>query len=531
MSQQIFLNSWAKGSAENANIGNGVFVGVETYSKKGIAQLTKDSFNVSGSVVTDLPLYYAQVEAGVAYVQGETGKIYFVHSVTTPYDTWIDITNGAATPTFGQGIVLFQGYLFAFYDGKIDYYNSSSWITNWQPNGMAPTLDSGNPLPIIIFPGDGFIYFGNGFRVGKFGYSPSGTFNPSGTGGTDYFFSDNWNPSVLGGLLPNYYIITSISFLIPDYIVLGTKSIYDQEVSDIILWNPTLITYELPLRLYSQANIGESGVLQLINRNNVIYAVVGGSHSIFRTNGQSFSLVSDLSLSSNIRQVGGAQAQVPVFMYPRLSAIDILGNKILTGVSTSENISEWPTGYGLFPCGVWSISMEGSSNAYDYETDSIQCEYTISTNTVVAVNKQFVIGFLKCVGANQVLIGWQDGTSYGVDLVSTDIFQSTLDNVMIESQMMEVGQPLTPETIQNFQLNTPRQLVEGQTVQFNYRTGFDQNYEPITGCTFTYLNNNDNGYKSTYNDIGATRFLQLQIQMESTVPIYSPEIRNIIISP
>lgn len=524
MPQPIFLNSWAKGSSENANIGSGVFVGVETYSKKGIAQLTKDTLKVSGSVVTDLPLYIAQVTPGLAYVQGDTGKVYAVTSSSTPYDTWVDITNGSSSGG-GQGLIYFEGYLFAFRGAQIDYYHSGSWASAWKTG-----ISAGGTNCPLIFPNDDFVYFGNGYRVGKFGFGTSPTFNPAGSLGSDYFYVGSSGNDI--GLLPSFYEITSMSFLPTNFIVFGTSSAYDSDVADIILWNPTLSTYETPLRLYSQANRGENGVRQLINRNNVLYAVVGGSHSVFRTNGQSFSLVSDLSLSSNIRKVGGMQSQLPVFMNPRVSAIDVFGNKILTGISTTNNISAYPTGYGLFPCGVWSIAMEGSTNAVNYETDSIQCEYTISTDTVVAVNKQFVIGFLKCAGMNQTLIGWQDGTSFGVDLVQTNTYQNVISNVLIESQMMEVGTPLNPETIQNIQLNTPRQLLKGQTVQFNYRTGFDQDYKPLPGGTFTSENNDDNGYKSTYNDIGATRFLQLQIQMASTDDTtYTPELRNIIISP
>ena len=137
-----------------------------------------------------------------------------------------------------------------------------------------------------------------------------------------------------------------------------------------------------------------------------------------------------------------------------------------------------------------------------------------------------------CVGANQTLIGWQDGTTYGVDLVSTLNYQNNIDSVMIESEMMEIGTPLNPETIQTIQLNTPRQLLTGQTVRFNYRTGFDQDYTALPNGTFTSANNYDNGYKIPANIIGATRFLQLQVQMASTSDLtYSPEIRNIIVTP
>lgn len=528
MNDPIFINKWASGSSENANLGNGVFVGVETYSKKGIAQLTKDSDKVSGSVVTDLPLYCVIKTPGIAYVQGDTGKVYAVTSGGgNPYDTWTDITNGGSSGV-GKGLIYFQGYLFAFRGAQIDYYFGGVWTSAWKTGILAPETT----CP-FIFPNDGFVYFANQSQVGKLGFGTANTFNPGGVAGTDYFYDANWGGNSQHGIIPSMYEIISMSFLPPNFIALGTKSPFDPEVADLILWNPTLSTYETPLRLYSQARVGEGGIRQLINRNNVLYATTGGSHSVFATNGQSFRLVADLSLTSNIRKVTGAQAQVPVFMNPRPSAIDVFGNKILTGVSTPANISYYPSGYGLFPCGVWTIAMEGGTSAGDFQAEAIQCEYTISTNTVVAVNKQFVVGFVKCVGSNQTLIGWQDGTTYGVDLVNTFNYQNNIGSVMVESPMMEIGTPLTPETIQTIQLNTPRQLLTGQTVTFNYRTGFDQDYTAITPYgSFTSANNQDGGYKIPLNEIGATRFLQLQMQMASTSDLtYSPEIRNIIVSP
>lgn len=516
MADKLFLNSWQKGSSESANIGFGTFVGVETYSHKGVAQLTKDTVKVSGSVVTDLPLYCVIVVSGVAYVQGDTGKVYAVTSVSSIYDTWTDITN-SGTSGDGHGLIYFQGYLFAFRGTTIEYYFGGSW-TVWK-TGI--TDDVSCPM---IFPNDGFVYASNGSRVIKFGFGTAVAFNPAGVSGTDYFYSPNWGGTSQTGLLPSFYQITSMSFLPSNYIALGTSSPYNPAVADLILWNPTLSTYETPLRVYSQAQIGENGIRQLINRNNVLYAITGGSHSIFSTNGTSFQLIADLSLYSNIRKTTGAQAQIPVFMSPRVSAIDVFGNKLLTGVSTPLSITSYPTGYGLFPCGVWTVAF-GTENA-------IQCEYTISTGTTVAVNKQYIIGFLKCVGANQTLIGWKDGSTYGVDLVSNTNYQNDIDAVSVESEMMEVGTPLTPETIQTIQLNMPRQLLPGQTVRFNYRTGFDQDYTPLTTGVFTSANNNDGGYKIVANAIGATRFLQLQMQMASTTDLtYSPELRNIIIAP
>ena len=73
MLQPLFINTFQKGASENANIGNGTFLGIETYSKKGVARLTKDSVKTSGSVVVDLPIYFANHTEQDIFAQGDTG--------------------------------------------------------------------------------------------------------------------------------------------------------------------------------------------------------------------------------------------------------------------------------------------------------------------------------------------------------------------------------------------------------------------------------------------------------------------------
>ena len=71
----LFINQFQKGSQENANLGFGTMLGIETYSKKGVAQLTKKSTKVSGTTVTDLPIYFANATQDIIYSQGLTGKV------------------------------------------------------------------------------------------------------------------------------------------------------------------------------------------------------------------------------------------------------------------------------------------------------------------------------------------------------------------------------------------------------------------------------------------------------------------------
>lgn len=507
MSQQtLFINQWAKGSQENANLGIGTLLGVENYNVKGVARLTKDTTKISGTTVTDLPVFFAQKDNDTVFIQGDTGKVY-KYIIST--NTFTDIS--AATLTGGRGLVFFDGVLYAFQTTTIDYcvspYGAANWTQGWK-TGL-----SDNPHTAFIYPSAFGFYFCNGNKIGILQQASTGTaIDP--TNAATY----NYSASIF--TLPALYTTTCLSFLPPGQLMIGTGSATDQTVADIIGWD-TISTnkFSPPLRLFSQAQRGENGIKQLINRNNILYAVTGGNHSVFATNGSTFNLVADLSLYSNIRTTGGAQSQVPVFMNPRIGAIDIFGNKLLTGVSTPGSISYYPASTGLYPAGVWSI-------AFSDEGESVQCEYTISTNTTVALTT-YTIGAIKCIGANQSLIGWRDGSTYGIDLVSTTDYQNTIGNVAIESEMMEVGTPLDPDVIPTIQVNVPRPLITGQTITVNARSGFDQDYALVQSFTSA----DGNSLKITKNAIDAVKFLQLQVQMASTDSVTTtPEIRNIIIA-
>lgn len=601
LNKPIFLNGWDKGSSENANIGFGTMLGVETYSKKGVAQLTKDTTLVSSTIVTDLVVSFTSRTSSNIFSQGNTGKVY---SSSNSGTTWVDIS----PPSLGAGggIIYFQGFLLAWRGGNIDYcvspYTSADWTQGWQ-TGLVSRADGGN-FP-FLFPNDGAIYFTNGNKMGKIFFGTALAFNPATsatltinygtligtfsigntvtdtvTGATATIVTDNgsnlmtvknivgtpsgsfnatnsisnsvgatavvtslgtastyfYNPALL--TLPDYYQVNCISFLPANYLALGTGGSgiggNAQQICDLILWNPTLSTYETPLRLFSQAGTGAGGINQIINRNNVLYAVTGGNHAIFSTNGTSFNLVDDISLHTTARLLTGTgvQATASVFLNQFPSALAVLGHKILTGVSTS--INSVPSGYGLFPLGVWSETFsDGSFNGSQAssESNNIQCEFPISTGTIVS-NTNYNIGALYPIAQAQVLIGWQDGSNFGIDVSNFTTFQTDPTVVQIESEMTEIGTPLEPQTIETVQINLVRSLIAGQTLSVYWRTAFDQPYALLE--TFNAADGDvqlNNSLKTTKNAIGSTKFIQLRINMSTGSPneAWTPEIRTIVI--
>jgi hypothetical protein len=528
INQPLFLNEFQKGASENANLGYGTMLGVETYSKKGVAQLTKDSIKVSGSVVTDLVVYFASHTATDIFAQGDSGKVY---RSTDSGTTWTDITNVAGYSSgAGNGLVFFDGVLYAFRGSQIEYCVSPFAVGNWGVGAFQTGL-IGSPCVPFIFPSAYGFYFGNGYKVGLLQESTTGTLIDP-TNAATYNYSD----SIL--TLPRIYNVNCLSFLPPNQLMIGTGSSgvgNDQQIADLISWDTiTLNKFNPPLRLFSQSGSGQSGIKQLINRNNTLYAVTAGNHAIFSTNGSSFQLVDDISLQTTGRFItnssGGAgtgntngiQSTAPIFINQYPSAIAVMGNKIYTGTGTS--ISSLPSGYGNFPLGVWSEAfIEGGT--------ALQCEFSISTGTVCATS--FQIGALYPLAQQQLLIGWSDGGTYGIDKTEYKNFQNDASVVWIESQMFEIGTPLEPAVITTIQENIVRNLLADQTISVYWRTAYDQAYTLLE--TFTSVTGNiqlNNSLKTLVNQIGATKFLQLKISMATgaSFPAWTPELRNVIIT-
>lgn len=549
MSQpQTFINKFATGATENSNIGIGTMVGINTYDKKGVLQLAKDTIQSTYTGFANfgsMPKFVAIENDAVSVPKISTialtpaGTYWHLYYSSDLGQTWYDSGSGFAndashTP---HGLIYYEGYYLLFIGTYIWQYTDPT-----SPSGSISTTMSGLAdvdHPTFIFPNDNAVYFGNGNLMGRIGKVGTTTFNPNGTIKVDYTFSVDY----LGFALPASYNINCISFLLPNYLALGTGGVNGvSQIADVVLWNPTLSTYETPLRLYTRGS--SYGISQIINRNNTLYAVTSGNMALYETNGVNFSLIADFSLRSNIRKVGGTESNLPVFIFPQNNSITLLGNKMLIGMGTPAS-PNYPSNYGLFPCGIWTVAFADGGGigeiSYGINGTAVQCEYVISTNTTVATNASFQIGFILPITGNSAIYSWTDGTNYGIDYTSTTNFQNNIGSVIIESEMMEIGSPVTLNTIGNLQWNLVRNLMTGQTLSTYYRTGFDQDFTAVaspdlSSGVITGTSSSKSYFPITGHQIGQTNYLQFQLHMatvptatDATIATYTPQLRNFII--
>ena len=566
LAKSLFINKFEKGTQENPSIGYGAMVGYDMYSKKGIAQLAKKStcvYDLESGGLGEYPHFFAVSGLGTTWwMLSNLGNVYYASSASA--SNWISagFPTGATGGVSGNGMINFQNYMFVFTNTNI-YYTASNtptagtWV-NWTDTKSlgvlaSPSDVSSSPITALhypfLFPSNRGVYFGNASSngvVGFWGQNGTTTFDPAGTAGTGFLYNNTaFSPP------SNTYITGVINFLPPNNLAIASYAFQDPASADLITWDTVSSNkFSPPLRLPSaqQANSAgvpiNSGIKQMVNRNQVLYAVSGGNHTIYETNSANFNLIDSLNLYSNVRGTGGAETNLPPFFNSYPQAITVMGNKILTGVSTPPNNSLYPTG-GIFPFGVWSIAF------HDDGTKSTQCEFTLPTiftggvaQTVIVsptgANSYAKITSLMPVSTNKLLVGYRfynanlgsvgSGIACsGIALVDTTAFIDDITKTSMESPMWEIGTSLNPQAVNNIETILAKPLLTGQTIDISYRTSLASDWTILDTFTGDGTKNN---YPITKNPIGAVQYLQLRVRMATggSNTTDSPYLRNVIVS-
>lgn len=561
LTKSIFINNFEKGQSENANIGYGAVVGLDIYTKKGVVMLAKKSTTVYNLNGNEYPTFFAVSALGTTWwALTNRGNVYYTSSTTaTGWATASFPTVSTGATGSGNGMIFFQNYMFVFTDNSIWYTaaisapTAGSWI-NWTDTKALGTLHTfsafaTSPITALhypfLYPSNRGVYFGNataGGVVGFFGQNGTTTFDPSGVTGTAFLYNNSaFNPG------NNTYAVGPINFLPPSNLAIAAYAFQDPSSADLITWD-TVSTNKFtpPLRLPS-AQLADStgipvnsGIKQMANRNQVLYCISGGNHTLYETNSSSFNLIDSMNLFSNARAKGGGETTLPVFFNSFPQAICTMGNKIITGVSTPPDNSIYTNG-GIFPMGVWSITFNRDG------TKSTQCEYSFPTVTLAGVPQNTTVGptgssnyayitSLYPVGTNKLLMGyaWKDTNvsataASGIALIDTVNYITDITKVGLESPLFEIGTALNPQAVNNIEVLFVKNLLANETFILEYRTSVSDNWTSLMSVTG---DGTSNYYPLTENPIGAVQYLQLRFRMaaSSDTPTNTPYLKNIIIS-
>ena len=464
------------GQSENTSVGAGVSVGLDLFTTKTVARLSRKMNKQSGSVVTHLPIGCTIDNSGKIYVQDEQGNVY--RSIDQGV-TWTSIISSFAG---GKGIVVWEDYLFSFTPSDINIYGplsgSPSLTLNWWTTTAAQSsLQNAPNINHYPFVYAQVMYFCNGKYIGFLEYigGPLGTFDPTVAPGITY------KASSTRFSLSDYYIAQTIGLLPPGSFGIGVSNAVNPSQSDIVVWNGiSTSNYVNIVTLPGAAN----PVIQLATKNGILYAVTDKEHGIYTFNGYSAQLVDRLALRMSNRTAGGAQYTTRLASTIRPSAIDFLGPELLTGGCNFPSPVTQISGTGLYPYGIWSVNLENKTigTRYPLSHGDINAQYTTD----------YEIGFIKVISNNAVLCGWQKGATYGIDLLDSQNYIDNPDTVFLESSLYLAGTRLVPRTFSTFEFNLIAPLNSGEEIQFYWRTTTAMDYQSF-GAIGQFTQSNMNG--------------------------------------
>ena len=153
-------------------------------------------------------------------------------------------------------------------------------------------------------------------------------------------------------------------------------------------------------------------------------------------------------------------------------------------------------------CGVYAI---GDNNA-------IVLRNTISTGNVGESSVLKIGAIYRDSVQNKFYVGWQDGSSFGVDVLSTTGTLYTNNEAYFESPLFQVGTTLKGKQFQDIEFKLGKKLQSGQEVKIKYRTDLSDDWTTIGTYDFATLG----AVREHIDTAGIPETSQVQIRVELT---------------
>lgn len=514
MAQPILITNF-NGQAENPHIGAGVNVGVDLYTTKNVARLSRKMEKKSGTEVNALPLFCVQTStaafSNIQFVQLENGKIL---TSTNDGDSWSALGT-QPTGTNGKGLTVWQDYLWAFNATGVDLYGplsgSPAWINSWTGfTGGTALINNGN-VEHIPFPNPSsntVLYITNSNYIAQVKVI-SFPFNP----GSSLTYETNNKKFTM----PSFYNAKCIGFMPPSFIGIGVENTLSNSQADIILWDGVSDTTAT-----NAVNLpGAAGpVTNLLTKNGIMYAVTTNDVGVYSINGSSATLIDRLALRMTNRSSGGKQYTTRVQPNVRIGSADFLGPELLIGICNYPSPVTQISGTGLYPYGIWAVNVEDKIvyTKFPLSHGDINAQYSTS----------YDITFVKVLANSKVIAGWAKSTTYGIDALNAANYISDTNTTFIESELYEVGTRIEPMTFNQIAYNLVEPLKTGEEISFYYRLSQGEDYTLFWNDTSTTLSGNLGGI-ITPLPFQQAKYVQFGVRMktDASTPNETPQLVSV----
>lgn len=508
LKKPIIINNWQSGMKLSALEGFSQFRGIDPYKMPGTASIDHAPVALTGATLDGLvnwtviqPRTFTtptpDVPAGTVYFLTGSGKLY----KTTDYATLTQVTGNTTTNGTGNGMVYWKGCIWIMRNQYLDYYDidAATWH-NGSDTGFALTTAHAGFNPLWVGQDD-VLYIGHGQFVSMIQENSLNSFVPSTAAGVT--FTNSETTVVLR--LPKDYTVSCFAEL-GNQLMPGTQfgtSAVNTKVADIFPWDRnTAHGTSLPIRL------NEEGINAMIVADNTLYVSAGYGGTVYVTNGVSASTLSVVPLDT--KQKTGSPSALYILVNP--DAMEFYGSELLLGVSqgsSSATKTENPMGvYSLYK-GAWRFLGVGSHGKDGSDGTRV------------------VIGSIYSVSPNEFFVGWQAGSSYGVDYYGPANNRVSSYGAYMYSQLYPVSLPQDPDTVESFNIFFKKPLVSGDGLRLSYRTNESGTFKALKTIDYATYKGIDSFYFK--QSLPATRMIQFKIELTATSTT-TPELIQIIVS-
>lgn len=478
----LTIQEWQKGVAQSPWLGFQSVSNLEVFENPGIAKLafrTTPYFTIDG-----LPVAYQKDIYGNEFVLtspiGSAGKLY---------------KNGVVLQTGlnnAWDLVIYKDYLIVSYNGVLGAYGPLSsagavFFPNWKTGLSASFYGK------MLVGQDDIVYIGNANNVaslsslvvGAIGVAPTATLNTSALD-----LPEGQYVVTFAELGRNLMIGTQGGSNWPDRI--------NYRVANIYPWDRTSSTFNLPVQMQ------EDSIQQLLSHNNRLIVVAGVEGNIYDCDGTNYRRIGRIPWSYN------RTFNTQVKYYPNAISINHSGNLIIGTSTTGDPYQDTinPIKHGVY-------EMNLSSGKYE-----IVFKHQISSGDT-GVNQPLYIGFVIQTAQDTLLLGWQDGASYGID--TTDFRRYTSYVGYIESPLFYIAPRVFRKTFQQLEFMLAYPLTTGQSVRISYRKNLSLTYTVIGTYDFATL-----GSVISHNAKALLADIEIiQFKIELTQPLTADAIANL----
>jgi hypothetical protein len=240
----------------------------------------------------------------------------------------------------------------------------------------------------------------------------------------------------------------------------------------------------------------------MVNINSYVYILAGIEGKVYKSNGTQAWQIAQVPVSiANI--LGGKYLE----FYP--GAIIQYKGRLFFGVSSQSTDG----------MGVYSLLETSQGNI-------LNMEHFISTETTGGTNP-VIIGALLGITRDQLVVGWRDNATYGIDRTNTASYAYTTNySGFFESPLYIVGEHVISRKFNELEFYLAKELAASEGIRIKFRVNLTDTWTTLGTYTTTDIGTGKTSYHEENINIPETNKLQIRIELLGTSTT-TPEFKQL----